>query len=272
MWSDSWPEIWLPLVDDEEVPEDIFCELYRDLAQALSPPLKAGELADIIGSPQHSRVALVVLSANDFTSERAVVSSLESVHATLYEFDGDELPNRYFNLLSSFIEKFNLRYDLRDPCNLYPTLPGVFASLMRDLRAIAKRDAHLDTLMNDLDSALSDLRYDTSDSRIRICIQRQINLLEALGAACPGVTARELGGICDQVTTWPHRAIKSSLKNLYGFASDYPGIRHGGNRESALRTIEMRDMVAISVLLAGFAPYLSKELNADLINLSDGHE
>jgi len=35
VWSGTWREIWVPLVDDEDVPEDIFCELYRALAPAL---------------------------------------------------------------------------------------------------------------------------------------------------------------------------------------------------------------------------------------------
>ncbi|MCK5241780.1 hypothetical protein KAR34_04940 [bacterium] len=47
------------------------------------------------------------------------------------------------------------------------------------------------------------------------------------------------------------------MKNLYSFACDYPGIRHGGRPKNAIRTIEMRDMVAVSILLAGFSPYLS---------------
>jgi hypothetical protein len=33
--SETWREIWLPLIDHEGVPEDIFCELYRALAPAL---------------------------------------------------------------------------------------------------------------------------------------------------------------------------------------------------------------------------------------------
>ena len=43
------------------------------------------------------------------------------------------------------------------------------------------------------------------------------------------------------------------------------GIRHRGNPVSALRAIEMRDMVAISILLAGFTPYLNVEFNADAV-------
>lgn len=32
-----------------------------------------------------------------------------------------------------------------------------------------------------------------------------------------------------------------------------------------LEVIEMRDMVAVSILLAGFAPYLTDQINADII-------
>jgi len=178
---------------------------------------------------------------------------------------GDTLANPYFNLLAAFINKFSLRYDLRRPCTLCPTLPGVFASLVRDLRTVTSQDAHLDSLMKDFENAIRDLRTDNSDGRIKTCIQKQVNLLEAIGRTCPGVTQTELSGICNQLSTWPHNAIKASLKNLYGFASDYPGIRHGGTPANAIRAIEMRDMVAMSILLAGFTPYLTDQFNADAV-------
>ena len=92
-----------------------------------------------------------------------------------------------------------------------------------------------------------------------------MNLLEAIGRAAPGVTETTLGRICNQVDTWPHEKIKEAMKNLYRFASDYPGIRHGGTPAPELRAVDMRDMVAISILLTGFAPYLESRLNADAI-------
>jgi hypothetical protein len=55
------------------------------------------------------------------------------------------------------------------------------------------------------------------------------------------------------------------MKDLYGFASDYPGIRHGGTPANALRTVDMRDMVAMSILLAGFTPYLTSGLNPERV-------
>lgn len=265
VWTETWREIWLPLIDPEDVPEDIFCELYRELAPALRAKPSLEQLADIIDSPQQSREAFETTTANEIAGERALVTFLEAAHPALDELAGDQLSNRYFALLVGFIEKFSLRYDLRRPCTLCPTLPGFFVSLVRDLRALTAQDAHLDALMKEFEEAVRDLRQDCSDGRIKTCMQKQFNLLEALCAGFPGVTERELGGMCNQIGTWPHLAIKASLKNLYGFASNYPGIRHAGNPASALRGIEMRDLIAMSILLAGFTPYLSDGLNADAL-------
>lgn len=364
VWSETWREIWLPLIDqplgetDEGLPEDIFCELYRELSKALRKPAESAAvslllrdaialrevfdgvaqqtkrdlahelvreaydkscaeevvsaeqrktcieaaLSALLGQPagpfldaqlrahsredakvtaawnravertindaQASREAFEKITAEALAGERALVGFLESVHVVLEDFEDsgdDTLTNRYFNLLAAFIEKYSLRYDLRRPCILCPTLPGVFASLVRDLRVLAGADPHLDTLMKEFENAVRDLRQDCSDGRIKTCIQKQVNLLEAIGRTYPGVTGTTLGVICDQVGTWPHEKLKAAMKNLYGFASDYPGIRHGGTPGSALRAVDMRDMVAMSILLAGFTLYLTSGLNPDLV-------
>lgn len=242
--------------------------LGQTLAEIARDPQKRAEAKEraidsVINSPETSREAFERVQTRDFSGERALVSFLEETHATLEDLGGDELSNRYFNLLSGFIEKFSLRYDLRRPCTLCPTLPGMFTSLVRDLREVTGRDAHLDALMKEFENAIRDLRTDSSDGRIKTCIQKQMNLLEAVGRECAGVTGTTLGAICNEVGTWPHEKVKEAMKSLYGFASDYPGIRHGGTPANALRAIEMRDLVAISVLLAGFMPYLSDAINAD---------
>jgi hypothetical protein len=119
--------------------------------------------------------------------------------------------------------------------------------------------------MKEFEDSVRDLRYGCSDARIMTCLGKQFMLLEALGALCPGVTKTTLGEMCDQLRSWPHAAIKESLKRLYGFASDYPGIRHGANTKGVIRAIEMRDLVAMSILLAGFVPYLTEKFNAELV-------
>jgi hypothetical protein len=269
VWRETWRELWQPLIDvrlgdkGEVVPEDIFCDLYRELAEALKEPLSPERLADIIDDPVLSREKFEKTSMEDLSGERALVSFFEATHAALDELVGDELANHYFNLLAAFIDKFSIRYDLRRPCTLCPTLPGVFASLIRDLRTITSQDGHLDTLMKDFEDAVRDLRFGCTDGRIRTCVGKQFMLLEAIGATGPGITKNSLGAMCDEIASWPHAAIKESLKKLYGFASDYPGIRHGKNATGKLRDIDMRDLVAISILLAGFTPYLSSAFNAD---------
>jgi hypothetical protein len=271
VWSDTRREIWQPLIDkllsetEDGAPEDLFCELYREIARSLRSPPSAQDLADIVDDPRKSREVFEIIRADDIAGESALVRFFESAHYALEELGGDDMTNPYFNLMAAFIDKFSLRYDLRRPCVLCPTLPGMFASLVRDLRTLASANQHLDRLMREFEDAVRDLRHDCSDGRIKTCIQKQINLLEAIGRAFPGVTGTTLGAICDQVGTWPHDKLKVAMKSLYGFASDYPGIRHGGTPAAALRAVDMRDLVAISILLAGFTPYLSNELNADVV-------
>ena len=219
----------------------------------------------IVNDASKSRQAFEQVRSSAFVGEIALVRFLESAFEILDDVGGDPLSNRYFNLLSEFIDKFSLRYDLRRPCKLCPTLPGVFASLVRDLQAITSQDTHLDGLMKDFQESVRDLRIDCSDRRIKTSIQKQVNLLEAMGGAAPGVTETTLGAICNQIGTWPHVKLKEAMKNLYGFASDYAGIRHGGTPASALRAVDMRDMVAMSILLVGFTPYLTHGLNPDIV-------
>ena len=238
----------------------------------LSPPPSVENLAEIIGNSVQSREAFEATTANDLAGERDLVDFFEAAHDALEELGGGELTNRYFNLLSGFIDKFSLRYDLRRPCVLCPTLPGLFASLVRELRALASQDLHLDQLMKEYEDAVSDLRFGCTDGRIKTCIGKQFMLLEAIGALDPGVTKNTLGDMCEQLNSWPHATIKQALKKLYGFASDYPGIRHGSHTKGALRAVDMRDMVAMSILLTGFTPYLESRLNADAIfGGSDNH-
>jgi hypothetical protein len=271
VWEDTFREIWRPLAEQDGVSQDIFCELYRELAKALRSQPSIQDLADTIDSPLQSRAAFEKSVPDDFAGESALVGFFEAVHEALEDLGGDELTNRYFNLLGAFIAKFSLRYDLRRPCMLCPTLPGVFASLIRDLRALTSQDPNLNQLMKDYEDAVRDLRFGSTDGRIKTCIGKQFMLLEAIGALDPSITKNTLGEMCDQLNSWPHATSRESLKKLYGFASDYPGIRHGSRAKGALRAIDMRDMVAMSILLAGFTPYLERRLSAEAIYGAGAH-
>ena len=134
--AETWREIWGPLIEEplregeDGIPKDTFCEMYRALALALKNQPSIEALADIIGNPVQSREAFEKTGMDDLAGERVLVAILEAAHSALDELAGDEFSNRYFILLSGFIDKFGLRYDLRRPCMLCPTLPGVFARLV----------------------------------------------------------------------------------------------------------------------------------------------
>lgn len=188
VWSDTWREIWQPLLDDDAVPADVFCELYRELAPALKVAPSVEDLADTIDNPLQSREAFERTSANDFAGERAIVNFLEAAHPAPDDLLGDELSNRYFNLLAEFIDKFSLRYDLRRPCTLCPTLTGMFASLLRNVNGLALADGNVAKRLKDVQEAVQDLRLGQTEGRISNCVAKQVMLLEAIGATAVGVT------------------------------------------------------------------------------------
>lgn len=265
VWSDTWREIWSPLFEHEDAPDDIFCELFRAITPSLKRMLTVEELADIIDDPQQSLTAFEKVNSSEISSEPLLIGCLEDIYATLEDLGGDSLSNKYFILLEDFIKKFSLRYDLRRPCILCPTVSGLFASLVGNLRVLTSQDAHLAKLMHDYEESVRDLRHGSTDGRIKTCLSKQFMLLEALGATAPEVTKNTLGEICDELSNWPHVTVKESLKKLYGFSSNYPGIRHGGSAQGMLRDVDMRDMLAMSILLTGFIPYLTKEISPDSI-------
>lgn len=220
------------------------------------------------------------------TTERQIVKALEDAFEAVEDYGGGNLANAYYQIVERFLDKYSLRYDLRRPFSLHPTLPGMFARLIRDLKRATSQDAALSALMHDFEEAVRDLKQEQTPRKIKQCLAAQFNLLEALLSQTAGVVAyneateihnqtaprrqqrrlaNTFGAMCDKSGVWPHDDVLRSVKALYGFGSDYPGIRHGGTPANQLREVDMRDMVAITVALAGFTPYFSDLLNADKV-------
>lgn len=267
VWPETWREIWLPLTEIGFAPPDIFCELYRELVGAFTDQPSIELLADVIDDPMQSWSAFESSAEAKFSSEKALVRFFETAFDVLEDLGGDDLTNGYYGLLSRFIEKYNLGYSLRRPCALSPTLPGIFAELSDALKRFVSGDLHLAALYRAHEEAVRDLRFGATEERIKTCISKQVNLLEAIAATADEVTKLTLGDMCDQLQSWPHATIRESLKKLYGFASNYPGIRHAGNPASQLRAIEPHDFAALSILMMGYVPYLTSELETNFASL-----
>lgn len=266
VWSEMWRQVWSKLAKHSDAPEDLFCELFRELNKSFVVKLDpATSLAAIVDDKDKARVAFRDTKATTLTGELAAVEFLERAHTVIEDFGSEALTNRYFLLIRDFLDKYSLRYDLRRPFSLHPTLPGVFARLMRDLRQVTSQDAALNGLMQDFEECVRQLKGNHTPLKVKQCIAAQFNLLEALLRQHPNTNGNTFGAMCNETGNWPHEAVKESAQRIYRFASDYPGIRHGGTPANQLREIDMRDMVAMTVVLAGFTPYFSDALNADTI-------
>jgi hypothetical protein len=267
VWSETWREIWSKLAKPGVAPDDLFCELYRELTNAFDERPDVTALASIIDDTSQAKSAFRNTKPTQFRGELPLLEFFEKAHVIMADLGGDPLNNRYFMLMEWFLEKFSLRYDLRRPFSLHPTLPGVFSRLVRELRVFTNRDAALHALMVEFEDSVRDLGKAPTSGKIKTCIQKQVNLLEAIGRNCPNVQANTntLGRICDEVGTWPHDKVKEAMKNMYKFASDYPGIRHSGTQANAIRDIDMRDLIAVSILLAGFSPYLTDQFDSNRV-------
>lgn len=300
VWPETWREIWSKLGKVAEYGDDFFPDLFRELVAEPKRPEEPpppevlndeGELIrpedieardayeaafdifekeraryeEAVSGGELTRAALREALKQTVRNEGDAVATLETAYSVVSSYGDEAFRNKYFQLVDGFLQKYSLRYDLRRPLSLHPTLPGVFARLIRELKDATDRDAALATLMREFEESVRDLKTDASTGNIKTCIQKQVNLLEALGALCPGVTSNTLGTICNQVGTWPHDKLRDAVKEVYRFTCDYPGIRHGGTPANSLREIEIRDLIAVSVVLAGFSPYLTDRINSDSI-------
>lgn len=298
VWDKVWSEIFVKLSKHKDAPTELFSELYDAIIPMPVPPPEPGEPtqydedgrltdpAEIAAEEAYKEAFEAFNAARShyeqaasgntkarrwlrtemplhIISESKALQALAAVYGRVRDIGGDALSNRYFNLVEAFIDKYSLRYDLRRPFSMHPTLPGIFARMVRNLKSAAQADAHLANAFHEFEDALRDLTLEQTPNRIKTCISKQTNFLEAIGSLAPNVTGNTLGAICNQVGTWPHEKVKESVKGLYGFASDYPGIRHGGTPANQLREIEMRDLVSVCVVMFGFAPYLTDQLNSD---------
>ena len=280
VWPSTWAEIWMPLLKHPDYGDDLARDLFREHVAAPSVSVPATELteAELLAFNSAVRVyeeraanakeAKIALKKNWFKNPKSEVDAvrfIEKSYAIFEEYGDGNYANEYFNRVESFLKRYSLRYDLRRPLSLHPTLTGIFASLVKELRALSLQDSHLQTLLVEFEEALRDLRSDLSQGRIKTCLQKQFNLLEGVGRTFPGVTSQTLGDICGQISSWPHATVRDSLKRLYGFRSDYPGLGHAGNPAGALRELDARDVVAMGVMLAGFVPYLTNDIDSRIV-------
>jgi hypothetical protein len=298
VWDRGWQEIWAPLAKQSIAPRDLFMELVGGHAkppqQPVAPTVPSAEEYDengvlldpmaisaradyqnalalyserrkiyeaALNSEENARVFFREL-LKEISTESQAIAFLEKSYIILAEHGDGALAASFRETVLDFLKSFNLRYELRGEFSLHATIPGLFAKLIAELKKATLADPHLTNLLSEFEEAFADLKMNRTQARMKTCLQKQFNILEALGRNCPHVTATTLGAICDQLD-WPHEKVKEVGKSLYKFGSDYPGLRHGGTPGSALRALEMKDFVSLSLMLVSFTPYVAHGLDLD---------
>ncbi len=99
---------------------------------------------------------------------------------------------------------------------------------------------------------------------LKTCIGDASKYIEGVAGSTCG-KAGSLSDLCKEIKDWPHGAMRAALGNLYGFCSDYPGIRHAGNPASASRDLNARDITLASLLLLTFSGYLSPTVDEHVV-------
>jgi hypothetical protein len=298
IWPRTWKEVWLRLANSKSAPDDLFIELVSGLAKIPKQPIAPappspeafsanGELVDPVALQARSDYAEAMLRYSDYrnryetalnseeearaffrillghvSNEAEAVQFLEAAYGVLVSHGDVGLVHRFSLIVNEFLLGFSLRYELRQQFSLHATIPGVFSKLISEVKKIALADVHLNGLLSEFEESFADLKSNRTQARMKTCLQKQFNLLEALGSNCPNVTGTTLGAICNQLD-FPHATIKAVGEKLYGFGSNYPGVRHAGNASSALRDLDMRDFVSLSLMLASFTPYVTHGLDSD---------
>ena len=211
VWTETKREIWDALAKVEDAPNDLYCELYRCISKTFTIADDSEirvqyekKFAEIVGNVEAAKEAFFALSAADFSGERALRRFFEEIYEELDSLYEAPLKIAYFELLNDFIKKYSIRYDVVAPCQLVPSLAGIFTGLISEVAVLTDRAPHLEELMQAFKKSIQDFRFDSSEERIKTSIQKQFNLLEGVGRIYPGVTKGDLGSICDQIDCWPH--------------------------------------------------------------------
>ena len=262
IWQSLWPILWRPLLKNSPH-EDLPCEysrallLFQDSRVDLSDP----HFVDAVSEPEKGWSFFRDTIRKIKLSETELVALIRSLHGYLCDFDDVEA-NRFKSAVSELIERFSLRYEVREPLVLVPTLPGIYARMMRSLKSALPAGSPERELYDDFSESIADYLERPTTGRLKTTFVKNFNLLEALAVDRQEVDAGTLGACARQMGSFPHQTFGAALSQLYGFRSDQPGINHG-RLATPTRQLNKKDFVAIHTILLGFMPYILDGLPLD---------
>ncbi len=297
IWARSSDEIWQPLLDYDRAPASLTADLYTLLHSHLDRLQRAKEQAargNVAGTPAEIPVERKVRQARQergaelakdlgddaidalpakfqvklvrgLRTESEIICFMESVFETLEEFSLPGLTDLYLSLWHHFIDTYSLRYELQASGRIYPTLPGLLSSFVRNIENSCYQDAVQAQRLDEFKESMRDLRLGISEKRVKNCVASHIIHLESLGATHPDVAAQTLNAMLAEIKDWPHGQVKGAAIQVSSFANKYGGVRHGTSRDLPSRDLTLRDWLSTTMLLAGVTPYALRQFDSEAI-------
>jgi hypothetical protein len=267
---DTWVHAWTDIWEQVEQHPDFWPEMYMDLYPSFAkngtgigdhrlehfPEVPAEQRAgksealyfEISNDPRRARAAFQHFRQSDFENDRRLILFLEDAIETIETGGGPLLASAFSSLTKSMLLRYNCRFRVAEsPFKIVSHFAGAFAAVVEQVAIHCQNDDHAALLLAEFRESFEALSSSQSNNTLKTCILKACTKTEGIAAGRPDATKGTLGELCKECNVWPHKTIRESVSSLYGFCSNYPGIRHAGNHQSALRAVSLKDAVLISM-------------------------
>lgn len=157
-----------------------------------------------------------------------------------------------------FVDRYNLAYKVEAPFKIIPLVTGYLSKVCEIIEREQGEHGDLPGLWKEFEVAYSQFLREGGDQKTPL--QKASNYIEALIGENRGERGKTLSAMLRKIEEcggFPHKVkLKESIHNLYGFACDYPGIRHGGTPANKNRELGENDTAYLSLLFMVWAGYL----------------
>lgn len=260
-WEYTWADIWEPLGTHPDAPADFFNEVYRTAIDNFKRKPSYNDSSIATSDPEKAQEAFRHIKGKDFKGETSVITFFEDTYEALEEFGIDNLLSEYRCLVEEFIKRYNLRYRVAKPFDLRVQLPWLYADVYHELLRLNQDDEHLNDLMEQFEDAFDNFIRTRRRRDLSTSIAKASNYAEGIASHMSGANKGTMGKMLGSLNVWPHKAVQEAVDKLYGFCSDYPGIRHSGNESGKIRPLNAKDTILISALFMAFSGYMHNQVD-----------
>ncbi len=262
-WKHTWAAIWGRMDASTKKPADLFVRLFHVASPLIVNRPDPQTQINILNDTAVAKEFLKGLASTDFGSESSLIGFLEKTYVELNKVSAD-FAAFYKAKVSLFIIDYNIQYRLKDPFTLVVRQTHLMSTLYEELLAINGTNQGLASNLDDFEHCMHQYYLHNRNVDLRSALIHLTNYQESLSKATLGTpnSTDTLGTLIRGLKTWPHPTLRVALGAVYGFCSNYPNTRHGGNPASSSRSLNSIDAVSLCTIMLAFCGYLTDSIDA----------